>query len=376
MKKIVFIVQDSAIGGGTSSLSSLYNHIKDEYDVDVFQLTDSGDAILSYSHLIKKANNFCRYYYGFLSQYRGMVKILVFFIKLLSRIFPSIINVSVRRFEREYRNAQCVIAYGEGAAAHFTSRLRSIKKIVWIHYDITYYPSSEADLQLYSKFDKIVCVADKIARGMGEMYPLLKDKILGIHNLIDVKRVVKLSKELIHSADECFFNTPFTIISIGRVCTVKRFDHIPQIASKLKDKQIRFRWIIIGPENDLAELNRIQNLILLYNVSDCVVLMGPKHNPYPYLARADLFVSTSSTEACPMVFIESKILNIPIISSDMFTAEEFVTNGKDGFVVPVKKIAEIIELLIVNPELYQSLTHNSDNFVYNDEALEKFRTII
>ena len=104
--------------------------------------------------------------------------------------------------------------------------------------------------------------------------------------------------------------------------------------------------------------------------------MGPKHNPYPYLARADLFVSTSSTEACPMVFIESKILNIPIISSDMFTAEEFVTNGKDGFVVPVKKIAEIIELLIVNPELYQSLTHNSDNFVYNDEALEKFRTII
>ena len=376
MGKIVFVTQDCVVGGGTSSLSSLYNHIKNEYNVEVFQLTRSGGANVSYSEVIRRATWFNDLYYSSCASQKGWRRIIALLVKIFSRMFPSVIKLSVRKFEREYNDATCIIAFGEGAAAHFVSNIRSIRKITWIHYDITYYPACKKDLQLYSRFDNIVCVSSNVAEGMKKMYPSLKDKIVGIHNLVDPTRVNRLSHETIKLSDEYLYDTPFTIISIGRICRVKRFHHIPQIASVMKQKGINFRWIIVGPANDIAELNKLQEYIVANNVSDCVAWIGPRTNPYSYLSRANLLVSTSETEACPMIFIESKILRVPIVSASMLTADEFIKNGTDGLIVPINQISEAIMSLIADPIMYDSFKRNADNQIQNENSLATFRSII
>ena len=376
MDKIVFIVQDNALGGGTSSLSSLYNNIKDQYEIEVYQLTDCGEMTTPYSSLVKRSSVFCSLYFSSYALQHGWKKILSLFVKLLSRIFPNIINISVRKFEREHKSVQCVIAFGEGPAADFTSRIRSLRKITWIHYDITYYSPSHNDLVLYSKFDQIVCVSHRIAEGMKKMYPSISEHIIGIHNFIDEQRVTRLAKESVGILDEDLFNRKYTIISIGRICAVKRFNLIPEIASKLKDSDVDFNWIILGPANDLSEWNKLQHAINEFNVSDCVKWIGPRNNPYPYLTKSHVLISLSSTEACPMIFIESKILNVPIISADFLTADEFIVDGKDGFVVPIHSIKETLETIFKDARLYNSLKNHFDGYLFNKQSLEKFNTII
>ena len=376
MSKIVFVVQDCAVGGGTSSLSSLYSHIKDDYDIEVFQLTGYGDANVSYGDVIRRASWFCNAYYSSYRLQKGQYKVLALFVKMLSRVFPSVIKFSVRKFQREHKNVNCVISFGEGPAAEFVSNVRKIRKITWIHYDITHYPADKKDLRLYSRFDSIVCVSSNVAVGMMQMYPDLKDKIVGIHNLVDTERVLRLSQETIKVTDQYLFDNPFTIISIGRVCSVKRFDLIPKIASALKHNGIEFKWILVGPADNLNELNKFQESISINGVSDCVCWIGQRVNPYSYLSHANLLVSTSETEACPMIFIESKILNVPIVAANMLTAEEFVQDGTDGLIVPINQMSDAIMQLITDPIRYESLKQKTDSRLINDIALATFRRIV
>ena len=51
-----------------------------------------------------------------------------------------------------------------------------------------------------------------------------------------------------------------------------------------------------------------------HSVENEVICLGNKTNPYPYFKVADLLVSTSSSEACPMIFNEAKILNLPVMA--------------------------------------------------------------
>lgn len=376
MSKIVFVMQDRAIGGGTSSLSSLYNNIKEDYDIEIFQLTKYGSAKVSYSNVIKTSSWFCDSYYCSFADHKRFRSIITLIVKVLAKIFPSIINIYVRTFEKSYAGAKCVIAFGEGAAADFVGRIRTLKKFTWIHYDISYYPPNNRDLQLYLKFDKIVCVSHKIADSMRKMYPSLQERIVGIHNLVDHKRVYELSSVPVPIEDEYMFDTPFTIVSIGRLCMVKRFSAIPKIAKELKDANIKFRWIIIGPPSDSIEQQRLYDSLSKFDVEDCVVWIGPKENPYPYLARANMLVSTSSTEACPMIFIESKILNVPIVSTDILTADEFILDGVDGVIVPLNQMSKMIINLLTNPNKLSILKNNAFESAYNMTSIEAFRKLI
>ena len=378
MKKIVFVVLDREVGGVTSALSSLYNRIKCDFNIEIVQLTTLGDADVVYSDVVKPLSWFSDYYYGQTLKRRGWKFLVSVLVKIIGRIFPSIINLSIKRFERycHKNEINCVIAYGEGAAANFVSKLRNIKIIAWIHYDITFYSYSKADNELYSKFDKIICVADSIAKGMGELYPNLKGRIIGIHNLIDVQRVCNLSTFPIPEQENYLFDAKFTIISIGRICDVKQFHYVPKIASDLKKKKIDFKWIVIGPANDKPQLQRFLDSIKNYGVSDCVVWIGSRKNPYAYLSKVNLLVSTSSTEACPMVFIESRVLRVPIVTNSILTAQEFVLDGKNGYIVPLHKMSEKIEEIINDRDVYQLLRRPVDAFSHNEDAIHKFNAIV
>lgn len=373
---IVFVIQDCRLGGGTASLSSLYNIIKSDYDITVYQLTRSGTAKVSYSEAIEIAPHFCDYYYGNLREQKGLRKFFAAIVKVLSKIYPDIIDWSTHNFAKNHKDTEIIISFGEGAAADFTSRIPLMKRITWIHYDISHYISNAKDLSLYSKFDKIVCVADKIAKRMTEMYPTLQGKVTGIHNVIDYKRVIDLAAAPIPESEQSLLGNHFTIVSVGRICKVKRFSLIPSIAADLKSKGMDFRWIIIGPETDASEVDLLKNEINRFELSDYVIAVGEKTNPYPYIKRAGLLVSTSETEACPMVFAESKILEVPVISANFLTADEFIENDVDGSVCQISDMCSVICDVISGAKEYNC--KNSKDFIisYNEDILVKFKNLV
>ena len=372
MKKLVFVVRDRCIGGFTSSLSNWYNQIKNYFDVKVLQLTEMGDAEIAYENVLVKRSTFCDSYYGDYTLAKGVRKIKIAFVKILAKIDKNIERRIAYSYSKLFQDADLVIAFGEGFATSFVSYIDNCPKIAWIHYDISYYPKSDLDIDLYSKFDRIICVSDAIAKRMRNMYPMLSSRICGLHNIIDEKRICSLSHQrTVHICSNCF-----NIISIGRFSEVKRFDKIPKLASRLKEMGLYFKWRIIGGGSDAIKDDLVSD-IQKYNLRDEVILMGKQSNPFPYLLKSDLLVSTSKTEACPMVFSEARILGVPIVSADFNTAIEFIDNEVDGIICKLEELPAAICSMAFDKDKYHTILMNSNKRGSgNKESLDSFINLV
>ena len=114
-----------------------------------------------------------------------------------------------------------------------------------------------------------------------------------------------------------------------------------------------------------------------FNVEGEVEYLGDKVNPYPYLAKSDLLVILSFSEACPMVITEARTLSVPIVSTDFTTAYEFIDDNVDGVVRPISKIAFEIDNLIRDRQRYSQIKLNSANRKNdNDENVRRFNLLI
>ena len=113
-----------------------------------------------------------------------------------------------------------------------------------------------------------------------------------------------------------------------------------------------------------------------YDVADCVKVLGEKKNPYPFFKSANLLVSTSISEACPMIFNEAKILNLPIISSDFPSAYEFIVPGKDGYICDIDTMPTMIEQIIQIMAMYQSFKPEISDLFSTGIIVNKIDNII
>ena len=61
-------------------------------------------------------------------------------------------------------------------------------------------------------------------------------------------------------------------------------------------------------------------------------MLGKKTNPYPYMTKSNAFLLSSAREGYPVVFLESMVLNIPIVTTNVSDAKLDIEN-KYGIVV-------------------------------------------
>ena len=272
-------------------------------------------------------------------------KLRAFLLKILrqtwfnTQVEKWVVKKTIKKIEKN--NYDCIVAFQEKQATDFCQHFSVKHKIAWIHCDYSKaYPRDEKDLQLYGKYNKIVCVSQSTRDSFLKYFPSLLDRTVFIYNLFDSNAIISKSKETID--DSNFDCSQFTIISVGRINKVKRFDLIPRIAKDLCAKGVVFKWFIIGQPYSREDLQRLTYAIAEENVKDCVVYLGGKSNPYPYFQMADLLVCVSESEACPMIFNEAKLLNLQIVSTDFPSAFEFIDKNKNGRITKIEMMADTI----------------------------------
>lgn len=377
MKTLLFIVPSRSNSGTNASLSAIYNVLKDKYNIKVLTITSTGCGEYEFFKS-SFSNSILEAYYGNYSNLHGKTKYISLILKSIKRLclifslkLDDIICRHIASYIIEKRDHyDVIIGFQEGLAMRVASNFANENKITWIHCDYERSVSEKySELKYYKKFKKIVCVSQYTRKKFIEKYPSLGTKTYCIYNLLDIEKVLRLST--IQIDDPRFKNDCFTIISAGRMDPVKRFSFIPKIAKKLIEKGCKFRWYILGgPSNN--EFEKIQEEIKIYNVSESVVLLGNKTNPFPYFKASDLYVSTSLSEACPMVFNEARICGIPIVSSNFGSSTEFITDRKDGLVGPVDELDKLIESLIEDKKYYNTLKANNRCISnYNDDIINK-----
>lgn len=213
-------------------------------------------------------------------------------------------------------------------------------KVQWIHFDVgQFWMNLRLSRRLYPKFQRIYVVSNEARESLIKALPEVADFTVTKHNVIPVRRCKELA-ELGESFDDNFNGKK--IVTVGRLSITKGQDIIPEVAADLVSKGIDFRWYLVG-DGKLRSV--IEEKAAVLGVSDRVVLLGTKTNPYPYLKDADLYVQTSVHEGFCITLGEAKAFDLPIVSTNCAGAHEQLDGLSNSRIVERKK-EEILQAVM------------------------------
>ena len=200
----------------------------------------------------------------------------------------------------------------------------------------------------YRYADGIVAVSQGVAADLVQNVGLEKEQIRVIYNPIVTAELNRLATEPL-SHPWLTDGSPPVILAVGRLAPQKAFNNLLE-AFVCTRAQVRCRLIILGdgPQRSLLE-NRASEL----GIADDVDLPGFVANPYAYMRRAALLVSSSDFEGFGNVLVESLAVGTPVVSTDCPSGpREILQDGKFGRLVPIgmpKALSDAILETLANP---------------------------
>jgi glycosyltransferase involved in cell wall biosynthesis len=230
------------------------------------------------------------------------------------------------------------------------------------------FPVSPMVKILYRYAGRIITVSNGIRENLIEEFHSPSDKIKIIYNPVDMPRIAKLSEA---QPEHPFLRSSVpVIISIGRLVPQKGFDILIKAFGRVVS-ETDARLIIMGEGPERGPLEKITGDL---GLSDRVSFIGFQHNPYAFLARADLYVLSSRYEGLPVSLLEAMACGVPVIAADCQSGPcEILRNGEHGILVPVgdvEGLSEAILRLLRNRELRETLSKSGMQRI-NDFSAEK-----
>jgi CDP-glycerol glycerophosphotransferase len=329
-------------------------------------------------------------------QYRQPVRLRARIAELYAREFTRLFG-SVRR--------DVVIDYSGYAPfwAQLVAYSQGAKKIMFLHNDmaaessVKYQRNLYIIFRLYEAFDVLACVGRKtLAVNQQKLTQFVdKEKFYYMPNSINAANVLKqaaafdneperLCREVIEadSPDEEQVIVEFpaprqdgtVFITVGRLAPEK--DHAKLIAAFHKLFTVHpgykagVQLYIVG-SGKLEEELRQQ--VVSCGLEHEIIFTGQLANPFPLMARSDVYISSSNHEGQPMVLLEALVLDKPIIATNIeghistlgATHGMLVANTIDGLYIG------IVDYLTKGARL----TQRFDVFAYEKDVKERFETL-
>lgn len=248
------------------------------------------------------------------------------------------------------------------------------KKIAWIHTDYSRVQvNRESELAMWDQYDHIASISNAVTDSFLGTFPELKKKIILIENI--------LPEKLIRSQAEAFSVAAemppkgIRLLSIGRYCTAKNFDNVPDMCARLLQYGLDVYWYIIGFGGDEA---LIQHKIIESGMENRVIMLGKKDNPYPYIKACDLYVQPSRYEGNCVTVHEAQMLGKPVVITRYATSSSQLEDGVDGVIVPMDNeccARSIAALFHDHEKLTQLITNCNSQDYSNFTEAEKLLNI-
>lgn len=356
MKKILFSAYSLDVGGIETALVTLLKYLVKEYEITLVLEKKQGIFLKDLPKEIKIIT-----YSPSTIKFMPIRKVINLFKQLKFKI----------RYKNKFDFAADFATYSMPAS--FTARVASKNNAIWIHNN--YMNFYDDDIIKYGKFfkslkienfKKIVFVSDLDKKVFIAQFPELTKNTVVCNNLIDFEKIQKLSNEEIEEKRE---SIP-TFINVGRHDEKqKKISRIIDATEKLNKQGYKFKVILVGKGTATKQYEQVIKEKGLDNIK----MLGAKKNPYPYFKISDAFLLSSQFEGYPVVFVESQILGLPIITTDVSDSKKDI-QGKYGLVVEnsekgvYKGMKEFLDKGI------KTLKFDPEKF--NEDIIEKIRSII
>ena len=244
-------------------------------------------------------------------------------------------------------------------------KIHAEKTILWIHHLVNVETTVLARKEETDKLDSVITVSNTTAKTLKEVFPNLKKKIKAIYNIIDedeiknsadkpLKKKLKLSNEL-------------NLVTVSRVCKEKGFERMIHLAKFLREKNINFKWFIIGGNYYKDEFNRIKKLYEEFKEN--FEWFGFIDNPHNIVKQCDYSVLLSDDETWGLVLTEAMMIGVPCITSDFKVAFEQIKDKNNGIILSNEEThtySERIDDIVTNKEKYKKAVKN---FKYKNDAI-------
>lgn len=398
MKKVLILIHNMKIGGGQKSLLSFLECLQDspvreDYEIDLMIPHKIGpllDKVPQNVKLIPAPTeyqwlstpfNFDLILHHF--SWRGLISELIWITRKAFRLYPKHWNNSqlmwqcwkkrIRPCKTRY---DAVISYIDGSTNYFAiDKVSAEKKTLWVHnvYKKLGY-SPEFDNSYYEKADAIVTISEGCRQSIVEVHPECANKTHILENITSCTGVLRKSQE--GQCPEFSEQDGLKLLSVGRLNQQKNYELAIAAAKILKDKGLRFQWLIVG---EGSERENLQKLIDENELNDVFKLVGLRENPYGYMKNCDIFVQSSRYEGKSIVLDEAKILCKPIVVTNYETAKDAVEHGVNGWIVDMtpEALAEGIAKVSGDRQLQDKLVgYLQDQPKGNEEQLNRYITIM
>lgn len=178
----------------------------------------------------------------------------------------------------------------------------------------------------YHRFD---CVFAQ-SKGMANL--IEKDKKSGVpiylfHNCFDDQTIIEhslIAPNYTKNPDKKLF------VVVGRVTTEKGCFRLLEVAKRLINEGKDFELWYLGS----GYLEKDMNVYIKENhLEENIKLLGVQSNPYNLIKQADCLICPSTQEGYNTACVEACILEVPVLTTDVFGAIDIVEEAKAGKVV-------------------------------------------
>lgn len=397
MRKTLLIVSHALeLGGAERSLIGLLNALDSEqWDVDLFLLRHEGELmseipswvnllppISAYTVLARPMRKTLLEGHILLTGARLLGKIVANIYVKKNKHVDSVVPLEYSHkftcplMPKIQKNKTYDLSISFLTPHYFVAKkIRAKKKVAWIHTDYSKVQVDEkSEMKMWDAYDHIISISESVTNGFIKRFPMLKEKILLIENVLPETLVRKKAEE--PSLDIKRVGNEKILLSIGRFSYAKNFDNVPDICSRICQSGLNVKWYLIGYGGE--EL-LIWKRIMEAGMQDKVIILGKKENPYPYIMACDMYVQPSRYEGKCVTVREAQMLGKPVVITNYSTSDSQLEEGVDGIIVPMDNegCARGIISLLNDQYLMNTLSSNCKKRDYSNHLeVEKLSTLI
>ncbi|MGH6925190.1 MAG: glycosyltransferase [Propylenella sp.] len=302
-KRIAFVINSLAGGGAERVMTTLLVGLEarlSEYDIHLI-LLDREPARHTVPGYVRTHQLDCRF---------RLFRTLLFLSRALRRLSPDVVVSFLER--SNVANVVC------GAALRHRS-------LVCEHTNTSTHLGSGPAGWLkklvvrltYPRANRVIAVSNGTRDDLIENFGVSADKVDVINNPVDRERILSQSRS------EATIAAPAEYaVAVGRLVPIKNFSLLIEALARTPDLNL----VILG---EGPERKGLEDKVRSNGLTNRVVLPGYVENPFPIIAKASFFVSSSKYEAFPMALVEAMCLGLPVIATDCPTGPAEILSGKN-----------------------------------------------
>ncbi|AOZ97432.1 glycosyltransferase [Butyrivibrio hungatei] len=249
-------------------------------------------------------------------------------------IVNKVINVlkRVKKTKKVKKDLGIDISYSFGSSANYVNVLSKGKEKVLTGLRCQTDMDNKKNVRLFcNRSDQVLSCSKEIVRELEREYSYNRSTY--IYNPLDVSDVQDKGAEEIKDYP---FNEPdVKVIScMGRNDYIKGIWHLVKAFYLVEKAHPEARLIVLGA----GDWSDYRDMAWSLGIKEKVAFPGVRKNPFPYVAKSDVYVCSSNHEGFPNAVLEAMALKKPLISADCKTGPREILLNEDQYNALIKEI--------------------------------------